>query len=90
MGFEEVAQQVPGPRIYQLYLVDDEAWMDRMYAAWREFENDGAMPVDEELMSEAVLALAEAFELMACFVSKGSTERMAEFDRVACSASRDP
>ena len=26
--FEEVAQQVPGPRIYQLYLVGDQAWMD--------------------------------------------------------------
>jgi len=26
--FEDVAQEVPGPRIYQLYLVDDEAWMD--------------------------------------------------------------
>ena len=26
--FEQVAAEVPGPRIYQLYLVDDEAWMD--------------------------------------------------------------
>ncbi len=27
-SFEELAAQVPGPRIYQLYLVGDEAWMD--------------------------------------------------------------
>ena len=26
--FEAVAREVPGPRIYQLYLVGDEAWMD--------------------------------------------------------------
>ncbi len=26
--FEEVAERVPGPRIYQLYLVRDRAWMD--------------------------------------------------------------
>ena len=26
--FETLAQAVPGPRIYQLYLVDDQAWMD--------------------------------------------------------------
>jgi isopentenyl diphosphate isomerase/L-lactate dehydrogenase-like FMN-dependent dehydrogenase len=26
--FEDLAQQLPGPRIYQLYLTGDEAWMD--------------------------------------------------------------
>lgn len=26
--FEELAEQLPGPRIYQLYLVGDQAWMD--------------------------------------------------------------
>lgn len=26
--FETLAQRVPGPRIYQLYLLEDEAWMD--------------------------------------------------------------
>ncbi len=26
--FETLAKEVPGPRIYQLYLVSDEAWMD--------------------------------------------------------------
>ncbi|MEM9622931.1 MAG: alpha-hydroxy acid oxidase, partial [Pseudomonadota bacterium] len=26
--FETLAEQVPGPRIYQLYLMGDEAWMD--------------------------------------------------------------
>ncbi len=31
-SFEEVAVQVPGPRIYQLYLVGDQAWMDDIIA----------------------------------------------------------
>ena len=26
--FEEVARQVPGPRVYQLYLMGDQGWMD--------------------------------------------------------------
>ena len=30
--FEEVAATVPGPRIYQLYLVGDHAWMDDIIA----------------------------------------------------------
>ncbi|MEM7099209.1 MAG: alpha-hydroxy acid oxidase [Pseudomonadota bacterium] len=30
--FEELAAEVPGPRIYQLYLVGDEAWMDDIIA----------------------------------------------------------
>ena len=61
---------------------DDEEWMGRLYAAWREFERDGALP-DDELMAEGALALAEAFELMRCFVGKGNAERMWEFDRTA-------
>jgi len=31
-AFEELARQVPGPRIYQLYLVGDQAWMDDIIA----------------------------------------------------------
>ena len=30
--FETVAREVPGPRIYQLYLTGDEAWMDEQIA----------------------------------------------------------
>ena len=30
--FEALAQQVPGPRIFQLYLLGDEAWMDDIIA----------------------------------------------------------
>lgn len=30
--FESLAEMVPGPRIYQLYLVGDEAWMDDVIA----------------------------------------------------------
>ena len=30
--FETLAREVPGPRIYQLYLVGDEAWMDDVIA----------------------------------------------------------
>ena len=30
--FETLAAEVPGPRIYQLYLVDDQAWMDDIIA----------------------------------------------------------
>jgi len=30
--FEDLAQQVPGPRIYQLYLTGDQAWMDDIIA----------------------------------------------------------
>ncbi len=30
--FETLAQSVPGPRIYQLYLVGDESWMDDIIA----------------------------------------------------------
>lgn len=28
--FEDLAEQVPGPRVYQLYLTGDEAWMDEI------------------------------------------------------------
>lgn len=31
-AFEDLAAQVPGPRIYQLYLVGDETWMDDIIA----------------------------------------------------------
>ena len=30
--FETIAQRVPGPRIYQLYLMNDQAWMDDIIA----------------------------------------------------------
>jgi len=30
--FEDLAQEVPGPRIYQLYLTGDQAWMDDIIA----------------------------------------------------------
>lgn len=30
--FEDLASQVPGPRIYQLYLMGDQAWMDDIIA----------------------------------------------------------
>jgi glycolate oxidase len=30
--FETIAQRVPGPRIYQLYLVGDQSWMDDIIA----------------------------------------------------------
>ncbi|MEZ5559436.1 MAG: alpha-hydroxy acid oxidase [Pseudomonadales bacterium] len=30
--FEEVAREVPGPRIFQLYLMGDEGWMDEIIA----------------------------------------------------------
>ena len=30
--FETIAQKVPGPRIYQLYLMNDQAWMDDIIA----------------------------------------------------------